>query len=45
MDGWVGKWVNVRVVDYLTILYQLYLNIIGTVYLEGNVIRLFQDLR
>jgi len=31
---WVGKWVNVRVIDHLTVLYQLYLNFIGTVYLK-----------
>jgi len=35
MDGWVGKRVNVRVINYLTIFYQLYLNFIGTVYLKG----------
>jgi hypothetical protein len=35
MDGWVSKWVNVRVIGYLPILYQLYLNFIGTVYLNG----------
>jgi hypothetical protein len=35
MDGWVGKWVNVRVIDHLTILYQLHLNFIGNLYLKG----------
>ena len=30
----MGKWVNLRVIDHLTVLHQLYLNFIGTVYLK-----------
>jgi len=35
MEGWVSKRMNVRVIEYLTMLYQLYLNSISTVCLKG----------
>jgi hypothetical protein len=56
MDGWMGKYVTLRVTDYLTMLYQLYLlfgfhwyeRMIAVLCIwkdwEGSVIPVFQDI-